>query len=70
MSWLLKASFNFKSKDSKSILLNFKIAADEANGYGLAMWQHLKIVSPQLLLNKVTNVDDKKYSSALLVGWN
>jgi len=40
------------------------------NGYGLAMRRYFKIFSPSVLLNKVTNVDDKKYSSALLVGWN
>jgi hypothetical protein len=40
------------------------------NGYGLAMWRYLKIVSPEPLLNKVTNIDDKNYSLALFVGWN
>jgi hypothetical protein len=34
------------------------------------MWRHLKIVSPLLLLNKVTKDDEKNYSSALFVGWN
>jgi hypothetical protein len=40
------------------------------NVHGLAMWRYLKIVSPQLLLNKVTTVDDKNYSLALFVGGN
>jgi hypothetical protein len=35
-----------------------------AYGYGLAMWRHLKIVSPKLLPGKITKFDDKKYRLA------
>jgi hypothetical protein len=34
------------------------------NGYGLLLWR-LWLVSPELLLNKVTDVDDKNYCLAL-----
>jgi hypothetical protein len=30
----------------------------------MAMWWYLKIVSPQLLLNKVTKDDDYNYTSS------
>jgi hypothetical protein len=54
------------------LLLYLKLCKEKNNynGYGLAMWRYLKIVSPLLLLNKVTNVDVKNYSLALFIGWN